>query len=176
MTDLTLNPAVAGQPVGEDAAQTRYAKHKAVVRRLYDEALNQGRYEQVVNEVATADAVVNDGLGRGGTGPEAITGTMRALHAGFSDLLFVIDDILADGDRVVVRWHMTGSHTGQFAGQVPTGRDVTQRAFVMYRLTNGRVAEVWPLVDRLGLMQQLTDHEHPRPAPANVPAGTAGTP
>lgn len=141
---------------------TGVAEAKALVRRLYDEALNQARYDQVVDEVVAADAVTHDGLGRPVAGPEGVKATMRSLHQAFSDLAFTIDDIFAENDRVAVRWHMTGVHTGPFAGQTATGSSVTQRAVVVYRVAAGQVAEVWPLIDRLGLLQQISDR-HPGP-------------
>lgn len=140
---------------------TGTADPKALVRRLYDEALNQARYDEVVEEVVAADTVTHDGLGRTANGPPGVKATMRALHAAFSDLVFTIDDILNDNDRVAVRWHMTGRHTGPFAGHTATGKTVTQRAVVLYRIADGRVAEVWPLTDRLGLLLQIDNAPHP---------------
>lgn len=153
---------------------TDAADPKALVRRLYDEALNQARYDEVVEEVVAADAVTHDGLDRAANGPAGVKATMRALHAAFSDLVFTIDDILTENDRVAVRWHMTGRHTGPFAGHAATAKRVTQHAVVLYRIADGRVAEVWPLTDRLGLLQQIDDTPHPGPPPAGgAPAGPA---
>lgn len=140
------------------------SRPKELVLRLYTEALNQARYEQVVDDVVAADAVTHDGLARGVTGPEGTKRTMRALHEAFTDMAFIVDDILADGDRVAVRWHMSGTHTGPFAGQPATGRPLIQRGTVLYRIEDDMVAEIWPLVDRLGLLQQVTA------APAESPS------
>lgn len=151
---------------------TSTADNKSIVLRLYSEALNEARYDEVVDELVAADAVTHDGLERGTTGREAVRSTMRALHQAFTDLQFTIDGILAEHDRVAAWWHMTGTHTGTFAGQPATGRRVTQRAVVLYRLAGGQVIEVWPLVDRLGLQQQLRTARPARAAPAGSPTQT----
>ncbi len=129
----------------------------SLVRRLYEEALNQARYIEVVDEVVAGDVVTHNVSGEDSAHREHVTNTMRALHAAFSDLVFTIDDMIEQGDRIAVRWHMTGRHTGPFAGRPPTGRLVTQRAIVIYRIAGHKVVEVWPLTDRLGLVQQLGD-------------------
>jgi predicted ester cyclase len=63
--------------------------------------------------------------------------------------------VLVDGDRVAVRWTSSGTHTGPFMGAEPTGRAVSHWAVVIYRLQDGKVVEMWPMVDRLGMMRQL---------------------
>ncbi len=137
--------------------------HKVLIERLYQEGLNQQKFEQVVPQLVAAGAITHDGLAAEGSGPQAVIRTMSALHAAFSDMTFVIDDIVAEGDRCVVRWHMTGRHTGPFAGHPATHRQVTQCAVVIYRIQDEKIVEVWPLIDRLGLLHQMTGPAHPRP-------------
>lgn len=134
---------------------TGTAAHKDLVLRLYEEGLNQGRYRDIIQHLVAADAVTHDGLQSGGAGPEAVIATMHALHHAFKDMTFIIDDLIAEDDRVAIRWHMTGRHVGPFAGQPATNRLVNQRAVVIYRIEDGQVAEVWPLIDRLGLLHQI---------------------
>lgn len=129
----------------------------SLVRRLYEEALNQARYVEVVDEVVAGDVVTHNASGEDSAHREHVTNTMRALHTAFSDLVFTIDDMIEQGDRIAVRWHMTGRHTGPFAGRPPSGRIVTQCAIVIYRIADHKVVEVWPLTDRFGLVQQLRD-------------------
>lgn len=129
----------------------------SLVRRLYEEALNQARYVEVVGEIVAGDVVTHNASGEDSAHREHVTNTMRALHTAFSDLVFTIDDMIEQGDRIAVRWHMTGRHTGPFAGRPPSGRTVTQRAIVIYRIAEHKVVEVWPLTDRFGLVQQLED-------------------
>lgn len=153
---------------------TDLMSQKALVLRLYREALNQARYPDVVDQLVDADAVTHDALGSRSTGAEAVMATMSALHRAFSDMIFIVDDVIAEDSRVAVRWHMTGRHTGPFAGHPATGRTVSQRAIVIYRLEHGKVVEIWPMIDRLGMLEQISGTVTPaRPASptAELPAG-----
>ncbi|MCQ9184199.1 ester cyclase [Streptomyces sp. IBSBF 2953] len=129
--------------------------NKAVILRLYEEAVNRAEFE-VADEITAPDAVMHNALYSGRTGPEVIKSTWESLHESFSDLRFEIEGIVADGDSVAVRGVTTGRHTGTFRGHAPTGRSVSQRAHVFYGLKGGRITEVWPLVDHMGLQQQIT--------------------
>lgn len=131
--------------------------NKRVVLRLYTQALNQGRFEEVVDEVVGTEAVTHDGAAPGVRGLAATKRTMRALHAAFTDMNFTVDDIIAEDDTVAVRWHMSGTHTGAFAGQPASGKRLTQQGTVFYRLEGALVTDVWPLIDRLGLLQQIVE-------------------
>ena len=78
-----------------------------------------------------------------------------ALWATFPDIQFTKDLILAEGDLVANREPWTGTHLGEFMGIPPTGRKVTVTSNNIIRIENGKYAEGWSVVDRLGLMQQL---------------------
>jgi predicted ester cyclase len=73
----------------------------------------------------------------------------------FPDLHFVIDDIVAEDDKVTVRSTWEGTHKGQYFGIAPTGKKVTQPGISIYRITGGKLIEMWSAFDQLGLMQQL---------------------
>jgi steroid delta-isomerase-like uncharacterized protein len=126
---------------------------KNVVRRLYDELLNGNRLD-VADQIATEDFAIHFAPNPA-TGPEALKATARMLHSGFPDLHFSIDDLVAEGDRVAVRWTMTGTHTGTYFGIPASGRSVELRAIVIFRLVDDRLAELWPLIDIYGLRQQI---------------------
>jgi len=128
---------------------------KDVVRRLYDEVLNAHRPD-VADEIATPDFVIR-GAPNDAIGPEALKATERMLRGGFADLHFTIDDMVAEADRVAVRWTMRGTNTGDYFGMPATGRSTEIRAIVIFRLVGDRLAELWPLIDIYGLRQQLTD-------------------
>jgi 8-O-methyltransferase len=131
---------------------------KEIILRLYDEAVNQARYEEVITEeIVHPDAVMHNALHSNLKGPEVLRSTWRSLHASFDDLKFELDDIIADGDVVAVRGTTTGTHTGVFRGKPATGRAIAQRAHMFYRFEGNRICEIWPLVDHAGLAQQLED-------------------
>lgn len=66
-----------------------------------------------------------------------------------------IEEMIAEGDRVLVRWSFHGVHQGEFMGMPPTHKTVSFSGIYIFRIANGRIAEVWNLWDRLGEWQQL---------------------
>jgi steroid delta-isomerase-like uncharacterized protein len=135
--------------------------NKAVVQRLYDEVLNQGRLE-VVEELATPDYVTHSpspsapGPDASLRGPAALEATVVQVRSRFPDVRFAIEDMVAEHDRVAVRWTLRGTNTGDYPGFPPaTGRRVEVGAIVIYRLEGGRLAELWPVIDLLGMVRQL---------------------
>ncbi|WP_020574678.1 ester cyclase [Actinopolymorpha alba] len=128
--------------------------NRSVVRRFYDEVLNHDKPE-VADEIVAPDFVVHGGLPNQATGPEALKATGRMLRSGFADLRFTIDDLVAEGDRVAVRWTMEATHTGDYFGIPATGRSIDLHAIVIFRVVNGQLTELWPLVDHPSLRRQL---------------------
>ena len=88
-------------------------------------------------------------------GPEGVKQFIAAPRRAFPDFQTTIDDILAQGDKVVVRFTARGTHRGKFQGVAPTGKQVTWAGINIYQITGGKIAETWQLGDALGLMQQL---------------------
>lgn len=119
---------------------------KAVVQRLYDEVLTEGRLD-VADELVAPDFVSHDGPATHVTGPESLKLTGRTLWAAFSDLRFDVEDLVAEGDRVAARWTMRGTHSGQFMGLPPTDQAISQQAIVIFRLEGDRLAELWAKLD-----------------------------
>jgi steroid delta-isomerase-like uncharacterized protein len=66
-----------------------------------------------------------------------------------------IDEMLAEGDRVMVRWTSRGTHQAEYNGLPATHKQVTYSGINIFRLANGKIAEVWDISDRLWLWQQL---------------------
>ena len=77
------------------------------------------------------------------------------LFSAFPDLHFTIDDIVVEGDKVAMRYTMTGTHRGEFKGIPPTNKKVTAWAIEIDRVVGGKFVEGWVRFDTLGLMQQL---------------------
>lgn len=74
---------------------------------------------------------------------------------GFPNMRLVIEDLIAAGDRVAVRWTFHGTHQGDFHRIPPTGRQVTMSVIEINRVSDGKVAEHWVQFDQLGVLQQL---------------------
>jgi len=91
-------------------------------------------------------------------GPEAAVQYRAMLHTAFPDLRIQIDEMIAEGDRVAVRATWTGTHRGSMSmiPVPPSNRSVRFTGMVFWRIHQGRIAERWATVDRLGLVQQLT--------------------
>ena len=126
--------------------------NKNVVRRIYQECLNEGKLE--VAEQMIAPGFVSPGPD-GGTGPEAFKTTASRLRNAFPDIHFNLQDLTAENDRVALRWTWEGTHLGAFMRFPPTGKRVRQEAQVMYRLAAGKIVSAVIQVDRLGFLQQL---------------------
>ena len=80
---------------------------------------------------------------------------MSALLASFPDSSFVVDDVIADGNKVAVRHRLLGTHQADFQMIPATGRQVEVNAIVIFRMENGMVVEAWLNADIMGMMQQL---------------------
>ena len=131
------------------------AENKALVRRWMEEAWGQGKLD-VLDELIGPDYVLHGAadpdLPRGPAGARQLT---TAFRAPFPDLRATIDDLIAEGDRVVCRWTAQATHEGEFAGVPATHKQVTFTGIEIVRIANGRIAEGWDEVDLLGLLQQL---------------------
>ena len=68
---------------------------------------------------------------------------------------FIVEDVIAEGDRVVVRWTNAGTHVGEFAGIPPSSRTFTIAGVDIYRVADGKLAEHWHVVDQLSMLTQL---------------------
>jgi predicted ester cyclase len=65
-----------------------------------------------------------------------------------------VEEMIAEGDRVMVRWSSSGTHQGESHGLPPTGKQVTNSGINIFRVADGKIAEVWDIYDRLWLWQQ----------------------
>lgn len=80
---------------------------------------------------------------------------VRQFLTAFPDVHVTMEDLIAEGDKVVARLVATATNTGPFAGQPPTGKKVEIRSIRIYRITNNKFVDTWAMQDRLGLMEQL---------------------
>ena len=126
---------------------------KDVARRYYDAVLNKGDVD-LLDELATSEYIEHDPLPGQGTGRQGLKDRVTAIATAFGQT-FTIEDVIAERDRVVVRWTGSGKHVGEFMGIPPTGRSFTIAGIDIHRIEDGRIAEHWHVVDQLSLMQQL---------------------
>jgi steroid delta-isomerase-like uncharacterized protein len=131
-------------------------QNKAVVRRFYDEMLSRHDLSVAV-ELFTEDFIDHDPEDPDGrlSGVEGAKEEVAAYINAFPDMQVSVDDLFAEGDRVVVRGTLRATHNGEFAGIPPTGKSVNIVAIQTFRLVDGKIAEAWLSIDRLGMLQQL---------------------
>ena len=128
-------------------------ENKDVIRRYYEAVLNRGELD-VLNDLALSDYVEHDPLPGQGTGRDGLNDRVTMLRNAFGQH-FTLLDMIAEEDRVVVRWTGSGRHEGEFMGMPPTGKAFTITGIDIHRVEGGRMAEHWDVVDQLSLLQQL---------------------
>jgi len=129
-------------------------ENKAVVRRFYEEVVNQKK-RAALDEVFDPNLV--DHFAPPGTpgGLEGARQTFDMFLTAFPDRHFTVEDLIAEGDRVAARVTMSGTQHGAFMGVPPTGKHVTITGLDINRFVGGKSVEHWVEMDTLGLMQQL---------------------
>jgi steroid delta-isomerase-like uncharacterized protein len=128
--------------------------NKAVVRSYYEEVFNE-RNVDLIDQLSVEDYVEHDPFPGQGNGRSDLKARVRLILDSMNPLRFEIEDIVAEGDRVVVRWSQTGTQSGNFMGIPPSGRNFTFAGIDVHRLRDGRMAEHWHVIDLFGLLQQL---------------------
>jgi steroid delta-isomerase-like uncharacterized protein len=150
------------------------ADNKRVVVRILDEFWGKGNVG-VLDEVLAADCVNYEQSNPEVRGKEACKqwadGVRRTNLQGFPDVEIALEDLVAEGDKVAKRWIFRGTHTGEYAGIPPTGKQVTMRGITLYRLAGGKVTELYWNYDVFGLLQQLGAIAAPGQQPAGASAG-----
>jgi steroid delta-isomerase-like uncharacterized protein len=127
--------------------------NKAVVRRYYEEVHNQGKRD-VLKEIAVADYVEHNPFPGHGQGLDGFYRRVEMLQNAFT-MNFTIEDMIAEDDKVVVRWTNHNVHHGSFMGIPATGKSAMVSGIDVHLLRNGKLAEHWDVVDTLSLLQQL---------------------
>jgi steroid delta-isomerase-like uncharacterized protein len=139
-------------------------QNKTVTRRTFEEVWNKGNLA-VIDETSAPNLVNHFTPPGMPAGREGFKQFAKAYRAGFPDLHFTIDDMLADGDKVITRFTATGTQKGELFGMPATGKKATVTGITITRYdTNGKEVEVWSNYDQLGMLQQLG--LAPMPAPS----------
>ena len=129
-------------------------ENKAIVRRLYEEAISQNKPE-VFDEIMSADIIDHAPLPEQAPGLEGFKGVFILMLSAFPDYQSTVEDQIAEGDKVVTRFSSQGTHQGEFMGIAPTGNRVRVTGIDIDRLVEGKIVEHWSEADLLGMMTQL---------------------
>lgn len=129
--------------------------NKAVVRRAFD-SMSEGPDQFV----AEHDQIYAANLVGHFSGMPPVDIDMHrqfglGTYTAFPDLKRPVEDLVAEGDKVVARWTSVGTHQGDFMGIPPTGKTVTTSGITIFRLENGKIVEEWSESDMLGMLQQV---------------------
>lgn len=128
--------------------------NKSIMQRLWNEIFNQGN-TKVADEIVGVNYLNHNPAPGEQPGRVGLVGFVAYLRAGFPDVHFDVEELLADGDKVTTRWRCRGTHRGEFMGIPATGRAVNVSGMAIHRIADGQLVEGWNNWDALGLLQQL---------------------
>lgn len=148
-------------------------ENKAIVRRWFEELRSLEGTEKAADELLASDFAGHCPPTPDFHGPEGYKQWIAKSFQAYPDVRFVVEDVVAEGDRVAVRYTMRGTHEGTHEGTTrmgvaPTGREVEASIISILKVADGKIAEMWTNADFLGLMQQMGAF----PAPAQQQAAT----
>ena len=129
------------------------AQNKAVVQRYWDGKWNERR-PGVLDESQAHD-VVYHGTSMNMNGIEEYKQVYEMFLSAFHDTHIEVEDLIAEGDKVMSRVSLRGTHGGELEGIPPTGKTFTVNAFTVFRIVEGKIVAEWEILDELGMMQQL---------------------
>lgn len=127
-------------------------ENKAIVRRYLEETWNQ-RNLAVIDELVAPDLIQH--VRNVPPGRQGIHQFFVTLFNAFPDVHFTLENMMAEGDKVVWRFTVHGTHQGSFRGLAPTGKRIVLTGMAISRMQAGRLAENWNETDDLGMLQQL---------------------
>lgn len=131
--------------------------NKATIRRFQDATNTHDAklISRTIDEFVEPDALIRTPLSIKATGAQRLKEVFARLHRVYPDLHVTIEDLIEEGDKVVSRNTVTGTHHGEYMGRPPTGKSVTYDEIFISRFADGRIAETWGVVDVLSQMKQL---------------------
>lgn len=127
-------------------------ENKAIALRSW-EAVSQGNL-YAFDEVYAEDFVGHE-PDEDLHGSQAVKEFAATYVGAFPDLVITVEDVIAEGDKVVTRWSASGTHRGELLGIPPTGKQMTIMGITIHRIEGGKIVEEWESPDNLGMMQQL---------------------
>lgn len=151
---LLLQLGVIPSP-GAAKVQTTPDQNKAIVRRYFGELMSDGKMEVIQQIVHPNFAFRIPTLPEPVRGQDGMTGFVTGLRAGFPDIKFTIERIMADGDKVAARWSITGTHKGTFLGIPASNNKIKDQGVDIFRFDGGRIIEIFVNENDLGLLQQM---------------------
>jgi steroid delta-isomerase-like uncharacterized protein len=128
--------------------------NKAAIRKFLEEVINQNRMDRAT-DLVVEDFVELDPLPGQRQGREGLKEVLGMMRAAFPDIHWAVEEMVAEGDKVVTRFTWTGTHRGIFLGIPATGKSVSVKGVVIDQLEGGKMSNSRMLMDSLGMLQQL---------------------
>jgi predicted ester cyclase len=128
--------------------------NKEICRRFFDELHNKHNL-RIIDQLVAGNVVSHSPFPGQKPGAAGLKETMEVFHAAFPDLSIQTIHLLAEGDKVVGYFTVSGTHRGEFMGEAPTGRKVSYEEVVVLRLKDDKIVEHWAVADALALMQGI---------------------
>ena len=132
------------------------AENEALAHRFHMDIFQRGEMD-AADEILSPD-FVNHFTGNPPEmqrGPEGVKRLATAIRTAFPDAQITHHDTMVQEDKVIVRWSMTGTHDGDMFGVPPTGKPVNITGIDIFRISGGKIVELWQNWDQMGMMQQL---------------------
>ncbi|MFJ9871062.1 ester cyclase [Streptomyces sp. NPDC101165] len=114
-----------------------------------------GIISKAIDEFVAPDLLFHTPVPMGVTGAEALKRVWEVLLRAFADIHVAMEEMITEGDKVVVRNTVTGTHRGEYQGLPPTGKTVTYSEIFIFRFVDGRIVELRGVVDVLAQLRQL---------------------
>jgi steroid delta-isomerase-like uncharacterized protein len=130
-------------------------ENKALVRRLYEEVWNKRKLELVNEIISPSHALQAPNVAGSAVGPEAYKRQILRFLEGYPDLRWTIEDTIAEKDKVVACWTISGTHRGHYMGVPATNKKVSVDGITIHHIANGKIMDSYSNWDALGMMQQL---------------------
>jgi steroid delta-isomerase-like uncharacterized protein len=127
--------------------------NKAIVRRFFQEGPSKGNLA-AAGELLSPNFSLHTPL-PSSPGIQGMKEIITACRAAFEHLDVTVEDMVAEGDKVAARFTACGTHKGSFMNLPPTGKPITMTGIEIFRIEDGKIAELWGEANLLGLMVQL---------------------
>jgi steroid delta-isomerase-like uncharacterized protein len=129
--------------------------NKAIVRRLYEEVWNKRKLDVIKEIISPSHALQAPNISGSSIGPEAYKRNVLLFLASYPDLHWTIEDTIAEKDKVVACWTISGTHKGDYMGIPATDKKVSVDGMTIHHIAGGKIMDSYSNWDALGMMQQL---------------------
>lgn len=130
-------------------------ENKVIIQRLYDEVWNKRKVELLHLLLSPSHALHGPIFPGSSIGPEAYKQTLIVFTSGFPDLRFTVEEMVAEDEKVVCYWTISGTQQGEFMGVPATGKKVSVDGITIHHIANGKIMDTYVSPDMWGMMHQL---------------------